>query len=620
MHTGTRHVLKSRASVKRGSFDHSNDYIAGLGLSLCAPRGLTLCALGRYGVQAKEQKSKPLLADEYSRTLLGRARARGGGEVSSSTGQGEQQQLWGADHISPPVAKKGDIVSRLGAAGAAGGSGEGDGSSVFVKVKGLRGEADVRSHFRKIDVLLPDPRKNGPFEYVTQDGADSHVLKFPSAAAAANAAKFGKKAPGDRGQSNVGVVVIAKASEVAKYASRITVDAKRALAGGGGGRGGLEEDGEGEGPCHQCGAVARGGVDETDGQFYCSDCWAQMEGGGEGGEGGEGWEAGEEEAGVAEEDDDYWEQDDAGGGAQEEEAAPALRRGGNNARPVVALQSLVAAAAAAAAQAAGDDDGGGGAPPSLGRHTSALGDEVPPPLAKKTLPLGSGSRPPAAPSKPTGASLAAGFSSAPQAAMEMPPAFGARDKLASAAVSAPSAEAGAAAGGAGAGGDEGEGGGAWGYDVSVISRDGTAPCCTTMLSRKEFERRLQQGRADESGELQGSNHSISPMERDEHGKARFDLAVCRYEFHRGGAGNVFEAWEIRDLETMHMTIDHLQTKWMTTRMIKHCEPAGYVLVYKMTHDVIKAISSDMAYIRRHYPSSLVISGVFERFVASLEKK
>ena len=32
----------------------------------------------------------------------------------------------------------------------------------------------------------------------------------------------------------------------------------------------------------------------------------------------------------------------------------------------------------------------------------------------------------------------------------------------------------------------------------------------------------------------------------------------------------------------------------------------------MVHDVIKAISSDMAYIRRHYPSSLVIAGVFER--------
>ena len=119
-----------------------------------------------------------------------------------------------------------------------------------------------------------------------------------------------------------------------------------------------------------------------------------------------------------------------------------------------------------------------------------------------------------------------------------------------------------------------------------------------------MHRRVQQGRADESGECHGSNHSISPMERDEHGKAkyvdisilvafhtrprcphlsdvvdcRFELAVCRYEFHRGGAGNVFEHWEIRDLDTMHRTIDHVQSRWMTKRMILHCEPAGYVQV------------------------------------------
>lgn len=59
---------------------------------------------------------------------------------------------------------------------------------------------------------------------------------------------------------------------------------------------------------------------------------------------------------------------------------------------------------------------------------------------------------------------------------------------------------------------------------------------------------------------------------------RFELAVCRYEFHRGGAGNVFEHWEIRDLYTMHRTIDHVQSRWMTKRMIAHCEPAGYVQV------------------------------------------
>jgi hypothetical protein len=155
---------------------------------------------------------------------------------------------------------------------------------------------------------------------------------------------------------------------------------------------------------------------------------------------------------------------------------------------------------------------------------------------------------------------------------------------------------------------------AWGYDCAVISEDGNAPCCMTMCSQKEFERRTQMGRQDDGGQFQGSNHSISTMERDEEGKARLELAVCRYEFHRGGAGNVFEAKEIRTLDMMHHTIDHCQNNWLTPAMIEKCAPSGYVYVYKAMHDVIKAISSDMAYLRRHYPPSLVVAGVFERCV------
>ena len=47
------------------------------------------------------------------------------------------------------------------------------------------------------------------------------------------------------------------------------------------------------------------------------------------------------------------------------------------------------------------------------------------------------------------------------------------------------------------------------------------------VSRKEYETRLERG-----------NFAFSTMERDpETNDPVFDKAVCRYEFHRGGAGS-----------------------------------------------------------------------------------
>lgn len=142
----------------------------------------------QYGVTAKNS-SLPLLADEYARTLLGSARSK----AQQGGGAGQQQES------TPPSGKKvGGISSRLGASpgGAAGaGSGGGgvssrlgsafgggpgglssgaaagggfDGEPTFVRFKGVRTEEQVRSHFKRVDVLLPDPKKCGPFEYVTQ--------------------------------------------------------------------------------------------------------------------------------------------------------------------------------------------------------------------------------------------------------------------------------------------------------------------------------------------------------------------------------------------------------------------------------------------------------------------
>lgn len=140
----------------------------------------------QYGVTAKNS-SLPLLADEYARTLLGSARSK----AQQSSAEQQQQQ-----ESTPPSGKKaGGIGARLGAspggaAGAAGGGvssrmgtafGEGEGGSpaaaaggggydepAFVRFKGLRTEEQVRGHFKRVDTLLPDPRKCGPFEYVTQ--------------------------------------------------------------------------------------------------------------------------------------------------------------------------------------------------------------------------------------------------------------------------------------------------------------------------------------------------------------------------------------------------------------------------------------------------------------------
>ena len=123
------------------------------------------------------------------------------------------------------------------------------------------------------------------------------------------------------------------------------------------------------------------------------------------------------------------------------------------------------------------------------------------------------------------------------------------------------------------------------------------------MSRKEFETRLERG-----------NFAFSVMERDPatH-EPDFARAVCRYEFHRGGAGMVWAGEEMRTLRAVHETIDYLQADWMTEAMIARCEGSGgYVLVYKVLHDAIKAISSDMAFIRGHYPCSLTVASVFER--------
>eukprot|EP00961_Rhodomonas_salina_P182281 2460800-Rhodomonas_salina.1 len=135
-----------------------------------------------------------------------------------------------------------------------------------------------------------------------------------------------------------------------------------------------------------------------------------------------------------------------------------------------------------------------------------------------------------------------------------------------------------------------------------MSGDANAPHCEDMCSRKEFDTRLDRGQ-----------FAISVMERDAaSSEARFELAVCRYEFHRGGAGASFVGGEMRTLRAMHKTLDHCRDVWMQPEMVVRAAPAGYVLVYKVLHDVCKAISSDMAFLRRHYPPSLAVANVFER--------
>ena len=92
-----------------------------------------------------------------------------------------------------------------------------------------------------------------------------------------------------------------------------------------------------------------------------------------------------------------------------------------------------------------------------------------------------------------------------------------------------------------------------------------------------------------------------------------ELVVCRYQFHRGGAGAAHSGEEMRTLRTMQKTITHLQTVWMSEKMLARA-PGGYAGIYKVLHDALKAISADMAFLRRHYAPSLVVANVFERMI------
>eukprot|EP00960_Hanusia_phi_P048590 759047-Hanusia_phi.AAC.1 len=146
-----------------------------------------------------------------------------------------------------------------------------------------------------------------------------------------------------------------------------------------------------------------------------------------------------------------------------------------------------------------------------------------------------------------------------------------------------------------------EAGGA-GAGAGAAGSDSKAPTCPYMCSKKEYDDRRSRG-----------NFAFSVMERDRETLEPSwpALVVCRYEFHRGGAGAAHAGSDMRTLQAMHDTIDHCRRLWMRTEMMERC-PGGYVGVYKVLHDVIKAISSDMAFLHDHYPPSPAVASVFER--------
>jgi hypothetical protein len=140
------------------------------------------------------------------------------------------------------------------------------------------------------------------------------------------------------------------------------------------------------------------------------------------------------------------------------------------------------------------------------------------------------------------------------------------------------------------------------YDI--ISGDPNAPSQESMCSESEYEARKTNGEG-----------AFSEMERDPMTKEVKwpQLVVCRYQFHRGGAGASHMGANMRTLAAMQATITHLETVWMTEEMISR-SPGGYAGVYKVLHDALKAISADMAFLRRHYAVSLVVANVFERII------
>jgi hypothetical protein len=145
-------------------------------------------------------------------------------------------------------------------------------------------------------------------------------------------------------------------------------------------------------------------------------------------------------------------------------------------------------------------------------------------------------------------------------------------------------------------------GGCGAYDI--ISGHPNAPSSESMCSESEYEARKTNGEG-----------AFSEMEREEMTKEVKwpELVVCRYQFHRGGAGASHDGANMRTLAAMQATITHLQTVWMTEKMISR-SPGGYAGVYKVLHDALKAISSDMAFLRQHYAVSLVVANVFERII------
>jgi len=150
----------------------------------------------------------------------------------------------------------------------------------------------------------------------------------------------------------------------------------------------------------------------------------------------------------------------------------------------------------------------------------------------------------------------------------------------------------------------GDGGGEEADAYEVISGDPNAPSQTTMCSVKEFKERWENGKIN----------NFSEMERDPATtEALPELAVCLYQHHRGGAGAAHTGSNMRTLRAMQDTITHLETVWMTSEMLERV-PGGYAGIYKVLHDAIKAISADMAFLRRHYAPSLVVANVFERII------